>query len=386
MKNPSTSALCQRIQPYLAGLMATPALLLAAAGAARSQTPASFAAVSTYSTGANSNPLGGVVADMNGDGRPDIVTANTYSSTAGVLLGQAGGSFAAVSTYSTGVNSEPYAVAVADVNGDSRPDIVTANFSSQAVGVLLGQASGGFAAVSQYSAGGSPYDVAVADVNGDGRPDLVTANLNSNTVGVLLGGIGGGFAAVTTYPTGANSGPRDVVVADVNGDGRADIVTANRSNDTAGVLLGRAGGGFAAVSTFAAGGFFPQAVAVADVNGDGRPDIVTAHNGVSTAGVLLNTGTFAPLAAARAAAAAEDAALFPNPARGGFAVRLPAAWGAASVRAELRNALGQVVATRTVVLPAGAALNFATDGLAPGVYVLRVQASGHTLARRVVLD
>ena len=486
MKNPSTSALCQRIQPYLAGLLATPALLLAAAGTARSQTPASFAIVSTYSTGANSNPLGGVVADMNGDGRPDIVTANTYSSTAGVLLGQAGGSFAAVSTYSTGVNSEPYAVAVADVNGDSRPDIVTANFSSQAVGVLLGQASGGFAAVSQYSAGGSPYDVAVADVNGDGRPDLVTANyngsaagvllgqasggfaavstysaganpfgvavaavngdgradivmtnvftdtagvllgrtgggfaavstyptgsnsyptgvvvadvsgdgrpdivtanLNSNTVGVLLGGIGGGFAAVTTYPTGANSGPRDVVVADVNGDGRADIVTANRSNDTAGVLLGRAGGGFAAVSTFAAGGFFPQAVAVADVNGDGRPDIVTAHNGVSTAGVLLNTGTFAPLAAARAAAAAEDAALFPNPARGGFAVRLPAAWGAASVRAELRNALGQVVATRTVVLPAGAALNFATDGLAPGVYVLRVQASGHTLARRVVLD
>ena len=474
------------ILSHHSSFLAALGLLLGAAIAAPAQTPASFGAATTYPTGPNSNPIGMVVADVNGDGRPDIVTGNTNSDTAGVLLGQAAGGFGAVSTYPTGYNSKPYGVAVADVNGDGRPDIVTANFDTQAAGVLLGQAGGGFAPVSQYAAGGSPFGVAVADVNGDGRPDLITANYNglsagvllgqagggfaavatypaganpyalavadvngdgrpdivmtyaftdmagvllgqagggfgavstystgpnsyptgvavadvnddgrpdiattnlgSNTVGVLLGRVGGGFAAVATYPIGANSGPRDVAVADVNGDGRADIVTANRGNDTAGVLLGLATGGFGTVRTFPAGGFFPQAVAVADINGDGRPDIVTAHNGVSTAGVLLNTGTFTPLAVVAGLAAAE-VGLFPNPARGSFAVHLPADCGVGLVRAELLNALGQIVVTRTAAWPAGGTmLPFATDGLAAGVYVLRVQAGDHTLTKRVVLD
>ena len=423
--------------------LTTLALLLAAV-AAGAQTPASFAPVRTYSAGAGSRPRGIAVGDVNGDGRPDLVTANDGNGTAGVLLGQAGGGFAAVSTYSTGANSYPISIAVADVNGDSRPDLVTANNNNTGtVGVLLGQASGGFAAVNAYSTGGVyPFSIAVGDVNGDGRLDLITANIGDNTTGVLLGQAGGGFAPGSTYFTGPNSGPNGsnsspggVTLADLNGDGRLDLITANYYGNTAGVLLGQAGGGFAAVSTYSTGAFSypqgiavgdvngdgrpdlvtanggngtagvllgqagggfaaastystsaslgPQGIAIADVNGDGRPDLVTANDGSNTVSVLLNTGTYTPLTAAPTTPA-NDVVLFPNPAHGGFAVQLPAAWGASSARAELRNALGQEMTLQ--VWSGRGAFIFATEGLAPGVYVLRVQAAGKTLLRRVVLN
>ena len=356
------------------------------AGVLLGQAGGSFVPVITYSVGFASSAYSVAVADVNGDGRRDIVTANIGSNTAGVLLGQAGGGFTPASTYPTGANSFPNGLAVADVSGDGRPDLVTANYSSSTVGVLLGQAGGGFATVMTYSTdtGSTPVGVVLADVSGDGRADIITANQGTNTVGVLLGQVGGGFTAVTTYSTGAGSFPKSVAVSDVNGDGRADIITANY-NGTAGVLLRQTGGSFGPISTYSTGpNSSPRSVIVADVSGDGRPDIVTANFGSSTAGVLLNTGTFTPLAVAPTATPA-DMVLFPNPAHNGFTVQLPAAWGTAPVRAELRNALGQVVGTRTAAA-GGAALNFATGGLAAGVYMLRVQAGGHTVVKRVVLD
>jgi hypothetical protein len=484
--------------PLRAGLL-TVLGMLATAGAARAQTPATFAAVRTYPVGFSTFVQGVAVADVNGDGRPDLVTANHDSTEVGVLLGQASGGFAAITTYSTNSSfpytyNPPTAVAVADVNGDGRADIIASNDGNTAgvllgqagggfaavniyptgpvgnssqglaiadvnvdgrldivsnnsytntVGVLLGQASGGFAPVITYQTGPTsvPVGVAVADVNGDGRPDLVTANHGNNTVGVLLGQAGGGFAPAITYPTGPTSAPASVAVADMNGDGRPDIIAASYDDNTVGVLLGQAGGGFAAVSTYAAGpartstnrlsgmavadmngdgrpdiissitgsnlvgvllgqaggGFAavstysngvnnsPYALAVADANGDGRPDIVTAIPGTFSVGVLLNTGTFTPLAAAPGAEVVE-VSLFPNPARGSFTVQLPAAWGAVLARTELLNALGQVVRQQTAALVAGSPHVFATDGLAPGVYTLRLQAGAHTLAKRVVLE
>jgi hypothetical protein len=78
-------------------------------------------------------------------------------------------------------------VAVADVNGDGRPDLVVANFSSNSVSVLLGNGNGTFQSAVNFGVGSGAISVAVADVNGDGRPDLVVANYHSNTVSVLLG-------------------------------------------------------------------------------------------------------------------------------------------------------------------------------------------------------
>jgi hypothetical protein len=351
------------------------------------QAAGGFAPVSLYFCNTN-GPTGLAVADLNADGRPDVVTANYLGNTVGVLLAQASGGLAPPTFYATGANSQPVGVAIGDVNADGRPDVVTANYLGNTVGVLLAQASGGFGPASSYSAGVNslPEAVVIVDVNGDGRADLVTANSGDDVAGVLLGQATGGFAPVASYSCGANTGPRRVAVADVNGDGRPDIVTANINVGSIGVLLARAGGGFAPVVLYSPGAFrIPQAVALADVNGDGRPDIITANQNGDTVGVLLNTGTFTPLAAMPGAPAA-DVTLFPNPARGSFAVQLPAAWGTAPVRAELLNALDQVVATRATQTIAGAPLTVETAGLSAGTYTLRLDAGGRTLTKRVVVE
>ena len=260
-----------------------------------------------------------VVADVNGDGKPDIVVANLNGGV-DILLGNGDGTFQTAVTYGTGGLS-PDAVAVADVNGDGKPDIVVANecddtlnCTNGSVGVLLGNGDGTFQSAATYGTGGQVLSVAVADVNGDGKPDIVVADycaINSSAngcpaaslglVGVLLGNGDGAFQPVVTYGSGAYIGI-SVTVADVNGDGKPDIVVANSfadsayvTNGAAGVLLGNGDGTFRTAVTYALGGFVAQTVAVADVNGDGKPDIVVANHCDSgnctngTASVLINT-------------------------------------------------------------------------------------------------
>ena len=103
--------------------------------------------------------------------------------------------------------------------------------------------------------------MAVDDFNGDGKPDLAVANYGSNTVGVILGNSTGGFAAATTFSSGGSE-PRSVGGGDFNGDGRQDLVVANYGSGTVGVLWGNGSGGFAAAKTFSTGGSEPGAVAV----------------------------------------------------------------------------------------------------------------------------
>ena len=180
----------------------------------------------------------------------------------------------------------PLSVAVADVNGDGRPDLITANALSNDGSVLLGNGNGTFQAGVTFSLGLSPFSVAVADVNSDGRPDLVFANEDNANVSVLLGNGDGTFQAVVNFPTGSK--PLAVVVADVNGDGQPDLVVTDLTG-VVNLLLGNGTGAFQAAINFSTGPL-PYSVAVADVNGDGRPDLITANNFVNSVSVLLNTG------------------------------------------------------------------------------------------------
>jgi Ca2+-binding RTX toxin-like protein len=243
-----------------------------------------FLSHSDFATG--SNPRSVALADVNGDGKLDMVTANFGSSTASVLLGNGSGGFAAKTDFATG--SYPINVAVADINGDGKLDMVTTNYVSSTTSVLLGNGSGGFAAKTDFATGSYPISVAVADVDGDGKFDLVTANEGANTASVLLGNGSGGFAVKSDFATG--SSPRCVAVADVNGDGNLDLVTASTNANAASVLLGNGSGGFAAKTDFATG-TKPYSVAVADINGDGMLDLVTANAAASSASVLLGNGS-----------------------------------------------------------------------------------------------
>ncbi len=248
-------------------------------------------AVSYYSGGFRALSI--AVADVNGDGKPDILVTNDCSNSncdgsVGVLLGNGDGTFRPAVVYGTG-GTQAFSGAIADVNGDGKPDFVVANTDSGTVGVLLGNGDGTFQPVVTYdSGGGGPDSIAVADVNGDGKPDLVVANQctpNCNgTVGILLGNGDGTFQTATTYGSGGQAYVT-LVVGDVNADGKPDVVTSNHcagpcANDqhgVLGVLLGNGDGTFQAAVNYGSGGYYARGVVIADVNGDGKPDMVATN-------------------------------------------------------------------------------------------------------------
>jgi hypothetical protein len=248
---------------------------------------------STANFAVGADPFSVAVADVNGDGRLDLVTANGNSKSVSVLLGNGNGTFQSAMNFGiSGVGAYPRSVAVADVNGDGHPDIITADADSffGTVSVLLGNGDGTFQSAVNFAVGAEPYSVAVADVNGDGHPDLVTANFGSaneggSSVSLLLGNGNGTFRSAVNF--GFVYRASSVVVADVNGDGRPDLVVASGDISGVSVLLGNGNGTFQNVVSVGAGGF---SVAVADVNGDGRPDLVTANFGSNNVSVLLGNG------------------------------------------------------------------------------------------------
>jgi hypothetical protein len=263
---------------------------------------ASFAAQQSF--GAGSSPASVAVADVNGDGKPDLIVANAGNNTVSVLLdstapGAITPSFATQLTFATG--SSPFSVTAADVNGDGKPDLIVANIGDNTVSVLLNTTATGattpsFASQQTFATGNEPISVTAADVNGDGRPDLIVADGNGATVSVLLnttapGAVTPSFAGQQTFATGNQ--PSSVTVADLNGDGRPDLIVANTEDATVSVLLNTAAPGattpsFATQQTFAVGSL-PQSVTAADVNGDGKPDLIVANTEDATVSVLLNT-------------------------------------------------------------------------------------------------
>ncbi|RZK88680.1 MAG: VCBS repeat-containing protein, partial [Hymenobacter sp.] len=249
---------------------------------------------------ASSHPFGLAVGDVNGDGKPDLLVAKANSDAVGVLLGAGNGTFQAIATYASGSSSYPRNLKVADVNGDGYPDLVTANSGSNSIGLLLGNGTGAFPSVSTYPTGtnSQPWDVAVADVNGDGRLDMLATNITTSQVAVLLN-TGSGIQAAATYSTGNGTNPTGIAVRDVNADGKLDVLTANYAlgSTTAILLLGNGNGTFQPAVALATGSSSsPIQLAVGDVNSDGKPDVLTANYNSSTASVLLGTGngTFQP--------------------------------------------------------------------------------------------
>src|SRR5262249_12461234 len=147
--------------------------------------------------------------------------------TVSVLRGNGDGTFQAPQTFATGANT--YTVQAADVTGDGRPDLVISNYSlglpTGTVSILRGNGDGTFQAQQTVPGGLRAVMDAVADVNRDGRPDVVTANLTDNTVSVLLGNGDGTFLAARNF-TGVEK-PNAVQVRDLNADGVPDLAVTN---------------------------------------------------------------------------------------------------------------------------------------------------------------
>jgi VCBS repeat protein/centrosomal CEP192-like protein/HYDIN/CFA65/VesB family protein len=252
-----------------------------------------FQSGATYAAG--NLPYSIISADFNGDGKADLAVSNDMDGTISIFLGNGDGTFQAQKTFAAG--SFPYTVVAGDFNGDGKVDLATANWNSSTVSVLLGNGDGTFQAVQQYPAGFRQFGLAVGDFNGDHKLDLVTTSTNMDDesigeVNLLLGNGDGTFQAPAVYAAGAM--PDSVVAADVNGDGKLDLVVADSTSNAVWILLGKGNGTFATAVNYSVG-TQPLWVAVGDINRDGRLDVAVANAGCIDASCTTNTSSVSVL-------------------------------------------------------------------------------------------
>jgi hypothetical protein len=209
-----------------------------------------------------------------------------------VHLGNGDGTLQAGITYAVGTDAR--SVAVADTNNDGKMDVIAANLGSSNISILLGSGSGGFGAASTVAllAGSAPRAIATADVNFDGKIDVVVANTDLNSVSVLLGNGDGTFPAATAASSYAvGSAPVGLSLGSFNGGNlQYDIATINRDSSDISILYGDGAGAFAAaVNTSLPASSNSFSMAMGHFNADSIPDFVTANGGLNNATVLLQT-------------------------------------------------------------------------------------------------
>jgi alpha-tubulin suppressor-like RCC1 family protein len=248
-------------------------------------------------------------ADFDGDGKPDLLAANknlsSFSVTRNTTTTAGSPTFAAVTSFNVynASSSEPYAAAAGDADGDGRPDVATANRRAGSVSVRRNSSTGvgniNFVTNAEWAVGGLPQEIQWADLDGDGRQDLVTVNTASNNVSVLRNtstGVGSiNFDAALSFALSAGSaGSDNLRAADLDGDGKLDLVLNNAGGTALRVLRNTSTPG---TLSFVAGtdvnleaGSTPYGPALADVDGDDRLDLLAVGASQGKAYVLLNTG------------------------------------------------------------------------------------------------
>jgi hypothetical protein len=261
-----------------------------------------FVAASGSPFPAGKSPNDIAVADFDGDGKPDLAFPNHDTAHVTVLLGDGRGGFrpAAGSPVAVRSRPHPHGIAAADFDGDGHVDFAVESWANDQVEVVFGTGGGRFRTPGRlFGVGKMPYQkLRAGDVNGDGAPDVVTTNFEGGNVTVLLGDGKGGFREAAGSPFPAGAAPFSLALADVDRDGHLDLVVANysghggdTSRDAVNVLVGDGRGGFRPMkgSPFATGAG-PVGVAVGDVNGDGWPDVVTANVSGGDVTVFLGDG------------------------------------------------------------------------------------------------
>jgi hypothetical protein len=255
----------------VAGLVAV--LVAGSAGAQRSDP--SFAAHSAVLAGRPT--CAAAVADFDGDGRPDLAVENCHSKTLTVLLGDGTGGFRSAPGGPIEVPAGDGLVAASDLNRDRKPDIAVLGNSE--IKLLLGDGSGGFSAApgSPVKVAGTAAAMTVANMNGDDRLDLVVSRHQNERarLGLFLGDGSGRFTRAPDIPLSiGRDWPSPLIAADFNRDARPDLVVGHSGNVKATILLQGAAGGFRAVTTVRS-----TVLAVDDFNRDGKADLAAANAG-----------------------------------------------------------------------------------------------------------
>jgi adhesin/invasin len=260
------------------------------------QPPVEVAGYDTYGS------FGGIVAgDFNKDGNLDFAVLWLVGNgpvQLGVYLNDGSGHFTLGNTYSIGTTPTRLgrSLATADVNGDSNLDLITPDLSNLTVAVLYGKGDGAFPTGAEFAvvSATSPTGVAAGDFNKDGKIDIVAASATgccplTGGISVLLNAGSGSFASPVLYsdPNGVDNG--QVAVADLNLDGKLDVVESSEGGSNVAVFLGNGDGTFQTAKVYPLA--WASAVALGDLTGDKKPEIVASSYPDGTVWVLLNKGS-----------------------------------------------------------------------------------------------
>lgn len=226
--------------------------------------------------------------DFNNDGKADVCTAATFTSTVWILLGNGNGTFAAPGQ-EIDVPDAPHGIAVLDVEGDGDTDIATANTGGNNVAILLNNGSGVFTSGPTFEGGGSgEYALGAGDMNNDGILDLVVGAISSQRVIVHLGNGNGTFTQQPFQSAGGQVWM--IALGDVNEDGNLDVSTANSFSNSGSILLGNGDGTLGAPAVVATAGHTP-ATDLGDLDGDGDQDWVLSSYGGQNWRMYTNNGS-----------------------------------------------------------------------------------------------
>ena len=271
-------------------------------------TTSSFATGVSFISDTLSLPTSVAIGDLDGDGKPDLAVTNSYSNTVSILKNTStagsitNASFAKSVDFTTGLG--PISVAIADIDGDGKPDLAVANFNAKTISIFRNTTTTGtistssFAAKVDFTAGTGPHCVTAGDLNSDGKMDLIVANQGSNTISVFTNTATSGtittssLAAQVVIPSNGES-PYYVSVGNIDGDTHPDILVSNQIGNKMVVIRNNYASGNISASSFAAGvtfatGNYPFSVAVADLDGDGKPDLAVPNFGDNTVSVYWN--------------------------------------------------------------------------------------------------
>ena len=253
---------------------------------------------SMYNVGAG--PVSVALADVNGDEKLDIVAVNRLDNTVSILPGVGDGTFRQAITFA--VSGAPVAVAVGDFNKDGKPDLAVLEDCGAAscsqpgiLEILLGAGDGSFQSAVSYPAGYSPSSLAVGDINGDENLDIIVASrcgkdasCQSSSTGTLL--LGDGTGKFTQGPDIAlGNSPASVALGNLSGLGVVDLVVSRSTDNTVAVLNGNGDGTFRAAVPYPVGNN-PGSLVVADFNADGKADVAVANVNDSTVSILYGRG------------------------------------------------------------------------------------------------
>ena len=238
-----------------------------------------------------------IAADVTGDGKMDLIAADGNGDIS-VFLGNGDGTFSQPIVTALNANGANQVVAAHFVNGGPM-DLAVTNYSLGTVSILIGNNDGTFHLAHNYSGVGSPSCIATADFNGDGNADLVVGAPAG--VSVLLGNGNGTFKSPNNSTMVSNVA--FITTGDLNGDGTPDLVMSIQNYQSGGqlaVAIGNGNGTFQTPEVTSVGNY-PQAAVVADIDGDGRPDIVVAVPDQTSVAEFLNTTDTLPSIAFNAA-------------------------------------------------------------------------------------